>query len=166
MGLERRHSLDQLSQRLNTGPRPPGSSRRGRDALGSVSVRQLRFSRPWIAIGWLLVAGVTTASLVTVPVEAPAYPFVDKLLHLLAYLVVMGWFAQIWSSRGTLAAHAGGLIALGIALELVQGSLSHRSADAFDAIANALGVVLGTLTTRPPESGLLERLEAWLTAPP
>lgn len=128
-------------------------------------MRSLRFSRVWIAIGWLLVAGITTASLVTVPVEAPSFPFVDKILHLLVYLVVMGWFAQIWASRRALAAHAAVLIALGIVLELVQGALSHRSADAVDAVANALGVVLGALTTRPPGSSLLERTEAWLGPP-
>lgn len=122
-------------------------------------MRVLHFARGWIAVGWLLVACITVASLVPPPAVTPGLPFVDKLVHLAAYLFVMAWFAQIWSSRRALAAHAFFLILLGVILELLQGSLGHRSADAVDAIANVGGVLLGRLTTRPPGSGLLERLE-------
>jgi len=128
-------------------------------------VRPLRFASLWVAVGWLLVAGLVAVSLVTVPVEAPKLPFVDKLAHLVVYLLVMAWFAQIWSSWRALSAHACFLVLLGVALELLQGASGHRSAEAVDAVANAAGVLLGTLTARTPASGLLARLEARLRWP-
>lgn len=128
-------------------------------------MRALHFAYHWIAVGWLLVAALVAASLVTVPIEVAGLGLADKLVHLAAYLLVMAWFAQIWSSPPLLFAHAFFLVLLGVVLELLQGASGYRTADAVDAMANAGGVLLGWLTVRTPASGLLERLEARLRSP-
>jgi hypothetical protein len=129
-------------------------------------VRSLRFARYWIAVGWALVASLVVASLITLPDEAVGLDPVDKVLHVVAYLVVMAWFVQIWSEQRVVLAYGGFLVALGIVLELLQGAGGHRTADGLDALADAGGVLLGWLTSRTPVSGLLERLEGRLSSPP
>jgi VanZ family protein len=127
-----------------------------------VGVRSLRFAHQWIAVGWLLVAGLVAASLLTAPGEAVVLRYADKPAHVVAYLLVMAWFVQIWRSRRVLFAYACFLVLLGVALELLQATTGQRTADAFDAMANSGGVLLGWLTARTPASGLLERLDARL----
>lgn len=125
-------------------------------------MRALRFARRWIAVGWVLVVGLAVGSLGPVSVPTMGLSFADKVVHLTAYLVVMAWFAQIWVSPRALAAHALFLVLLGVGLEVLQAGTAHRTADAFDAIANTCGVLLGGLTAATPAAGLLERLEARL----
>lgn len=64
----------------------------------------------------------------------------DKLGHLLSYFLLMFWFAQLYARR---AGYAAGFIAMGIALELLQGALGYRSFDRYDILANCAGVLLG-----------------------
>jgi VanZ family protein len=64
----------------------------------------------------------------------------DKLGHFAGYGVLMFWFAQLYLRR---LAWAAGFIALGIALEFMQGWLGYRSFELYDMLANALGVLLG-----------------------
>ena len=116
-------------------------------------------------MGWLLVAALVAVSVGTVPSDLPETTHADKVAHLLAYMLVMGWFAQIWSSRSALFVHACFLVVLGIGLEMLQGSTDHRTADPLDALANAAGVVLGWLAARTPASRRLERLEASIWSP-
>jgi hypothetical protein len=128
-------------------------------------VRALRYVHCWTAVGWLLVGGLVAGSLATPPIEVTPPRFVDKLVHLVAYLLVMAWFAQIWRSRRVLCVHACFLVLLAVGLELLQGFTASRTPDAFDAMASAGGVLLGSLTALTPLSGLLERLEARLAPP-
>ena len=66
----------------------------------------------------------------------------DKLGHFVAYGALMLWFAQLYVGSARLLC-AAGFVAMGIALEFVQGALGYRSFDVFDMYANSLGVVLG-----------------------
>ena len=66
----------------------------------------------------------------------------DKLGHFVAYGALMLWFAQLYVGRARLLC-AAGFVAMGIALEFVQGALGYRSFDVFDMYANSLGVLLG-----------------------
>lgn len=52
----------------------------------------------------------------------------------------MFWFAQLYPARRLYAA---GFIALGVALEFVQGWLGYRAYEHHDMLANTLGVLLG-----------------------
>jgi hypothetical protein len=150
---------------VKTTPGATATLRLGAHRVRVVVMRSLRFAPCWIAIGWTLVAGLVVASLVTVPDEVRELGSVDKLVHVVLYLLVMAWFVQIWSAQRVILAYAAFLVVLGIVLEILQGAGGHRTADGLDAVANAGGVVLGWMTSRTPVSGLLERLEGRLPTP-
>ena len=67
----------------------------------------------------------------------------DKLGHLLAYGILMFWFCVLYRPLRARAFYAVGFIAMGIALEFVQGWLGYRSFEAADMAANAAGVAVG-----------------------
>jgi VanZ family protein len=90
---------------------------------------------------WLLVAGVVSGSLVPAKVIA-ALDVNDKLEHAGAYFVLMTWFAGMY--RRAYHAWIGlALVALGVALDLLQGLTATRSLDWHDMVANSVGVALG-----------------------
>jgi len=68
----------------------------------------------------------------------------DKLLHLAAYAgaaLLWGWAAR---TRKSLVLALPLLIAYGIGLEITQGLTPDRTPSATDALANSLGVIIGT----------------------
>ncbi|MCD6040897.1 MAG: hypothetical protein K0R40_500 [Burkholderiales bacterium] len=95
--------------------------------------------KAYVALGWTWAAAIAWLSL------APSLPSVevaygDKLGHLAAYGVLMFWFSQLYAVR---VFYAAGFVAMGIALELLQGQTGYRTFDVLDMAANALGVLLG-----------------------
>jgi VanZ family protein len=99
--------------------------------------------RPWwIAIGWLLAAAIVVLSLVSLPQIGPDIPQGDKYKHLLAYLALTLWFAQITASRRALLVHATLFVFLGAALEGLQSLTPDRRLEVADMLANATGVAL------------------------
>lgn len=102
----------------------------------------LNLRRACIAAGWGWAAAIVWLSL------APALPEVDlahgdKLGHFVAYGLLMFWFAQLYRARKVRIAYAAGFIAMGIALEFVQGALGYRTYDWLDMGASTLGVLGG-----------------------
>lgn len=95
-----------------------------------------------IAAGWAWAAAIVWLSLTPSPPEIHI-EHGDKLGHLAAYGLLMFWFARFYQETGSRIAYALGFVATGVGLEFLQGQLGYRSADAFDMLANALGVVLG-----------------------
>jgi len=83
-----------------------------------------------------MVAAVVWGSLTPSPPSAGN----DKVGHFVVYGVLMFWFAQLYARR---LPYAAGFIALGVALEFVQGSLGYRSFELYDMLANSAGVLLG-----------------------
>jgi VanZ family protein len=121
-------------------------------------VRPLRYFTLWRLLGWLAVTVVIALSLVSQPpVEVPLR-YGDKWGHLLAYGVLMGWFVQLYQRRGTLLWHALFLIALGVALEFLQG-YTGRYFEYADMAANTTGVVLGLSLALTRWQSLLLRWE-------
>jgi ligand-binding sensor domain-containing protein len=55
----------------------------------------------------------------------------------------MGWFTRLLGGRRPRLAIATGLVALGIAIEFAQGATGYRSFDAWDMVADGLGVAVG-----------------------
>ena len=91
--------------------------------------------------------GLIAGSLVIIAVsvlpgdELPSTDLSDKLLHTLAYAILMacvtvGFRAKSWPRLGLL------LVALGAALEVAQGFVPGRTASLLDGLSNALGVVV------------------------
>ncbi len=108
-------------------------------------------------MGWGMVLGITLLSLFPVPdtgVELPS----DKLLHLVAYGLLMGWFLQLYQGRArTLSAL--GLVLLGVVLEFLQGMTPYRMFEWWDMVANGGGVVLSYLLGLTGFDQLLSRFE-------
>ena len=119
------------------------------------------FERPrlWLGVwcfGWLLCIAL---SLMAPPPLPMAVPEGDKVGHFLAYALLAAWAVWIFrDARGHRRA-AVALFALGIAIEIAQGTLTtDRMMDARDALADGAGVLAGWwLALRWP--GLLQALE-------
>lgn len=105
----------------------------------------LKLATVWWFIGAGLVLLVVYLSVVDMSLPQVGLRYFDKLNHLLAYGLLMGWFGQLvekWSHRLiTFAVLAG----LGVALEFVQGALPNRWFDWHDALANLLGILIATV---------------------
>ena len=73
-----------------------------------------------------------------------ALPFAwgDKLVHALAYFLMMIWFAGLYARRHQAIA-ALFVLALGFLMEMVQWWLPYRFFEPADLVANAVGVAAG-----------------------
>jgi VanZ family protein len=123
------------------------------------SAARMRLRSAWLGLGWLGVAGLVVLSLIPAP---PAIPVEqgDKVGHLGSYAVLMWWFAQAWLRRDARALTAVGLLALGIALEFVQGWTGYRTFSIADMTVDGLGIALGWLLAPPRTRNLLQRAAA------
>lgn len=97
----------------------------------------------WLGLGWLWVALVCYLSLVPHPPEPVSFDGVDKIEHLLAYAGLMLWFCQVYVSRAARIALLLGLVALGVAIEILQGMGGYRYFEYTDMLANSVGVSVG-----------------------
>ena len=101
----------------------------------------LRFPKVWSGLGWLLVIGVVVGSLLPGKVVSGVLLH-DKLEPGFAYALLMVWFAGFYRP-GLYAPIGGVLIALGLALEVVQGFTRTRTFDWHDLLADSVGVLVG-----------------------
>ena len=123
----------------------------------STKSQALRWFKLWLTLGWLLVAAVIYLSLTPQPIEIDIEQG-DKLGHILAYLTLMIWFAQLY--RRPMHVWWGvGFVALGVALEYVQGWTGYRDFDYFDMVADGIGVAAGWLIGGTSLASLLRSLE-------
>jgi VanZ family protein len=111
----------------------------------------LRWSPLWLATGWLLVSSIIYLSLAPAPPSIDL-PEGDKLEHVLAYAVLMFWFAQMYYRTRSRLLFAIGFVLLGVALEFLQGFTETRQFEIADMIADAAGVMLGWMIA-PPRTG-------------
>ncbi len=122
-------------------------------------LKPLRRPRAWLGLWWLAVASVVVLSLVPPP-PMPMPQHGDKIEHLLAYAALSAGLVQLLRPGRALMLGCLGLVLLGLVLEWAQGSLTAtRKAEAADALANALGVVLGLLSAWSPWRDALLRLD-------
>jgi VanZ family protein len=111
--------------------------------------------RVWLIVGWSGVAGIIVLSLIPNPPELIPVEQGDKAEHLLAYGMLMFWFAQVYVRQPGRMIAAALLVALGIALEYVQGWTGWREFSYADMAADAVGVGLGWLLATPRTRNLL-----------
>lgn len=117
--------------------------------------------RTWQLLGWAGVAFTLVVSLGP-PALDEGSGHADKLVHLGGYSVLMFWWAQLVVSRRWRLALA--VVLYGILIEGLQGLTPSRQPDAFDALANTTGVLLGWLAARllpnlPTQLGALPALQ-------
>jgi len=124
----------------------------------------LKFRYLWTLIGYGLVILVVALSLSPKPPPLVDFPWADKFYHLLAYAVLMLWFAQLHhkSRYGWLAC---GFIALGILLEVLQSQSGSRSGEVWDVAANSLGTIVSWGLALMGMNTLLHQFEDWCLKP-
>ena len=122
----------------------------------------LRHPWYWLLPGWVLVAAVIAASVFPgIAIAALNISGADKLAHAASYCLLMVWFAGLYAPRhhGVVALW---LLALGLALEVVQWSLPYRLFEPADLLANAAGVIVGLVLSISLLAGWCQRLESRL----
>jgi len=126
---------------------------------GTRALKPLRRGRLWLGLWWVaIVAGIVVSLVPPPPVAVPVGS--DKLVHLLCYGALAAGAVQLFATRAALARAGFGLVALGIVLELAQHLLTDtRMLDPRDALANAVGVLLGLATAAMPLRDLLLRFD-------
>ena len=115
---------------------------------------------PWLWLGiWLVLIAATIAVSLGPPASGPDIPASDKWMHGLTYGGLALVAVQVFRPGRPLLLAAAGLVLLGVGLEIGQGTLtSDRTMDWHDAVANSIGVALGTATAWLPLRDLLLRL--------
>jgi len=63
---------------------------------GLLHIPHLRFKRLWVYIGFAMIIGVLSLSVINVPHAMKVFLWSDKLVHGVVYASLMGWFAQIF----------------------------------------------------------------------
>jgi VanZ family protein len=96
----------------------------------------------WLAVGWAMVAAIVWLSLTPSPPKVD-FEQSDKVGHFLAYGGVMFWFAQLYVERKARLGYAAGFVAMGVALEFIQGWTGYRDFELYDMLADGVGVALG-----------------------
>ena len=117
----------------------------------------LRFPKLWSALGWLLVGFVVFGSLIPGP-AVQAVHVNDKLMHAGAYFVLMVWFAG-FCRHAAYPVIATALLALGLALDLLQLLTDTRSFDWYDVAMNSAGVLFGFVLSTLLLGGWCQRVE-------
>lgn len=102
---------------------------------------KLRWS--WLAVGLVWVAAIFYFSLAPYPPRPVTFWQADKLEHALAYALLMLWFCQVYRQRNPRILLALLLVAMGIAIEYLQGETGYRTFEFADMLANAAGVMVG-----------------------
>jgi VanZ family protein len=129
-------------------------------ASQEVSMRDFNKPKFWLGIwvfGWVLCVVLSLGPPPPIPTEVPDG---DKIGHTLAYAVLSAWAVMIFRTRGAWLRSAAALMALGIAIEFAQGALTvNRTADPYDALADALGILLGLGVALTPASEFLLKLD-------
>ena len=101
---------------------------------------RFRYRNYWLGFGWLLIGLVVYLSLSPDPEDIVEFAYSDKIKHLLAYGVLMGWFAQLYPTMKYQLFWALVFCLLGVAMEFGQGWGGQRTFDVFDMLANGSGV--------------------------
>ncbi len=128
--------------------------------IGAGAVKPLRHPRLWLGLWWLALLLVVVACLVPLRDLPPLPPGGDKIEHFLAWFLLAAGAVQLFRGRRALWRAAIGLVLLGVAVEIAQGAFtSTRSMDPMDALADALGVLLGSATALTPLRDLLLRMD-------
>jgi VanZ family protein len=117
-----------------------------------VDNRKLRLHWLWLTLGLLYVLYILYVSLMPSP---PTLVKSDKAAHFLGYLVLMGWFSQIYSGVKVRILLALLFILLGVCIEFLQGLGGVRMFEFADMVANGFGVLVAwVLSYTPMQRGL------------
>ena len=123
-------------------------------------MRELKLKPLWLAIGFAMVCFVIYSSLTTSPPVPVNFQLSDKLMHLLGYFGLMGWFLQIYQNKKMQFFLAVVFISMGISLEFLQDLGGVRFFEVNDMLANSAGVLLAWSLVKTPFPRLLQFFES------
>jgi VanZ family protein len=121
-----------------------------------------KFARLWLTVGWVLILLVVFLSLSPEPPEVIEFEQGDKLGHLVAYLSLMLWFANIYSRKNQQISLSVAFFAMGAILEFLQGLSGYRTFQYTDMVANAAGIFVGWLLAKTGCGTFLLKLDRLL----
>ena len=121
-------------------------------------MKQFRHGTVWLAVAWFGIALLIYLSLAHVA-SGVTVAHADKYGHVAAYALLTYWMMQLCEGARSRLVVACALLALGVALEVMQYFTGYRSMEAADAAADALGIALGWLAAPPRTFNILERVE-------
>ena len=131
-------------------------------SLGTDHMHSFRFAKLWLVQGWMLVAFIVVLSLLPKPPELIGFEQSDKLSHIIAYMTLMLWFANIYPQRPYQLRLAVGFFAMGVGLELLQGMTEYRTFAYTDMLANGIGILLALYLSKTRLATCLLRLDTRL----
>jgi VanZ family protein len=111
-----------------------------------------------------MIAGVVVLSLI--PVEVDLVEDGDKIAHFVAYGSLSLWFGMVVPGGGRQLGIALAFVAMGVALEFLQGMTGYRTFSIADMIANAIGAALGWGLAQTPLGNGLAWVERAFFSPP
>jgi len=118
-----------------------------------------------LTLGWLLVAVVVFLSLYPKPPQPLEFEQSDKLSHIIAYMTLMLWFANIYPQRSSQLQMSIGFFVMGVCLELLQGMTEYRTFSFADMLANGIGILLALYLAKTRLATYLLRLDTYLSPP-
>jgi len=127
---------------------------------GLFGIPHLRYKRLWVYIGFAMVFGILTLSLIDLPRAVRVIMWSDKLVHGVAYAGLMGWFAQIYRNDITRLMLVIAFVCFGISVEYLQSLTPTRQFDVADMVANSCGIMLAWALSYTWLGTILERVEA------
>jgi VanZ family protein len=86
----------------------------------------------------------------------------DIFTHVIAYMTLMLWFANIYSQTSYRLSLGIGFFTMGICLELLQGKSGYRAFSYADMLANGLGILLALYLAKTRLANMLLRFDTWL----
>lgn len=103
----------------------------------------LKLYKLWFSLACFLTLMIIYLSLAAnLPNVDVPFDHIDKVEHLTAYAVLMGWWGQLFD-RSHFIKIAIALAAMGIVLEYAQSLTGYRTLDYIDALANTTGIFIG-----------------------
>jgi len=121
-----------------------------------------RFGKLWLVLGWMLVALIVVLSLWPNPPELIGFEQSDTLTHIIAYSILMLWFANIYQQRPYQLRLAIGFFAMGVCLEFLQGMTEYRQFSYADMLANGIGILVALYFAKTRLATCLLHLDTWL----
>jgi VanZ family protein len=120
------------------------------------------FRRPWLWSGlWMLAVAVVVVGSLVPAHDLPEVPRgFDKVEHFAAYASLAAGAVQLFARRLSWGFVCVLLVLMGIGLEYMQARMGlGRMLDRQDALANAIGVLIGLATAFTPWRHLLLRID-------
>ncbi len=125
----------------------------------SLAASRYYYRNAWMICGIAYTLMIILGSLIKVPDVDVGIQYNDKLIHFVAYFILTGWFVQLYQQQSTRILIVLMSIGLGLLLELMQGTISYRSFDWIDTLANTLGVLSAYLLSGTAFSSMLQLID-------